>query len=553
MVVRSRVGRGTPVSPGILFPAVLSRANANEWTDVAVVGAGIGGLTAAALLADAGLRVLVLEAHSQSGGCAGTFRRQRWTFDVGATQVAGLEPGGIHGRLFAHLGVEAPAADRLDPACVVHLPGEREGIPIWLDRRRWAEERLRQFPGSQRFWRLCGWLQQASWNFAGRDPVLPPRTPWDLSQLLAALRPDTLASGLFTRASVADLLRLCSCSTDRRLRQFLDLQLKLYSQEPAERTAALYGATVLAMAQQPLGLWHLQGSMQVLSDCLERALGRAGGVLRCGRRVTGLQAVTDGWQLQVEKAGPRSQSAEPRCVAAHQVVLNLPVQNLPELLGDQLPAAYRRRVEHLPEGSGALVLYGAVPRHVLPRNCPVHLQLLRDGERPMTDANSLFVSVSSEGDGRAPEGEATVIASSFTSPGSWQNLDRQQRQARKLALRQAMHEGLETLLGIRRDQFLHSELATPRAFAHYTGRRQGIVGGLAQRPELFGPFGFSTRLPLPAAWLVGDSVYPGEGTAGVSLAAVTLARQLLRQLGRTLVLPDRACQGNGGDGSLLLQ
>ncbi|MBM5798652.1 MAG: FAD-dependent oxidoreductase, partial [Cyanobacteria bacterium K_Offshore_0m_m2_072] len=86
--------------------------------DVAVVGAGIAGLTAAALLADAGLRVTLLEAHHQSGGCAGTFKRGPWTFDVGATQVAGLEAGGIHQRLLAHFGLPLPAASPLDPGCV---------------------------------------------------------------------------------------------------------------------------------------------------------------------------------------------------------------------------------------------------------------------------------------------------------------------------------------------------------------------------------------------------------------------------------------------------
>ena len=41
--------------------------------DVIVIGGGIAGLTAAALLAHEGLSVTLLEAHHQLGGCAGTF------------------------------------------------------------------------------------------------------------------------------------------------------------------------------------------------------------------------------------------------------------------------------------------------------------------------------------------------------------------------------------------------------------------------------------------------------------------------------------------------
>ena len=40
---------------------------------VVVVGAGLGGLTSAAVLARAGFDVTVLEAHIYAGGCAGTF------------------------------------------------------------------------------------------------------------------------------------------------------------------------------------------------------------------------------------------------------------------------------------------------------------------------------------------------------------------------------------------------------------------------------------------------------------------------------------------------
>ena len=56
---------------------------------VTVIGAGIGGLTAAALLARRGYKVLVLDQAIVPGGCASTFKRKGFTFDVGATQVAG--------------------------------------------------------------------------------------------------------------------------------------------------------------------------------------------------------------------------------------------------------------------------------------------------------------------------------------------------------------------------------------------------------------------------------------------------------------------------------
>ena len=68
--------------------------------EIIVVGAGIAGLTSAAILSKLGHSVTLIESHTQSGGCAGTFKRKKYIFDVGATQVAGLEEGGIHSKIF---------------------------------------------------------------------------------------------------------------------------------------------------------------------------------------------------------------------------------------------------------------------------------------------------------------------------------------------------------------------------------------------------------------------------------------------------------------------
>ena len=90
---------------------------------------------------------------------------------------------------------------------------------------------------------------------------------WDFSKLLRALVPSNLATGVLLKSTIFDLLRICGLSNDQRLIKFLNLQLKLYSQEDVYKTAALYGSTVLQICQQPHGLWHLKKSMQALS-CL---------------------------------------------------------------------------------------------------------------------------------------------------------------------------------------------------------------------------------------------------------------------------------------------
>jgi C-3',4' desaturase CrtD len=488
---------------------------------VVVIGAGIGGLTAAAVLAHWGYSVLVVEQAAVAGGCASTFRRRGFTFDVGATQVAGLEPGGIHHRIFQLLDIESPAATVCDPACAVYLPGETEPIRVWRDPQRWQAERERQFPDSKRFWDLVQQLFQSSWAFQGRDPVIPPRDIQDVWRTLQAVRPSTLFTLPYLQATVGDVLRAHRLDGDRRLKTFLDLQLKLYSQVGADETAMLYAATALSVSQAPQGLFHLHGSMQVLSDRLISSLERDGGQLHYRHRAEGLD-IQHGRVTGVRLRHLKTDKVwtEP----ADHVVANVTVQNLVQLLGEQAPKEYQRRVAKLPLSSGAFVLYLGVLRAALPADCPPHLQFFYDYAGEIGENNSLFVSVSQPGDGRAPEGYATLTASSFTDPQRWDRTP--DYEVLKQQYTETAIARLSQNFDLRPDHLYHCEAATPRTFARFTQRQQGIVGGIGQRLSSFGPFGFATRTPISRLWLVGDSTHPGEGTAGVSYAALTVAQQM---------------------------
>ncbi|WP_414574549.1 C-3',4' desaturase CrtD [Anabaena sp. CCY 9402-a] len=488
---------------------------------VVVIGAGIGGLTAAALLAHRGYSVLILDQAIVPGGCASTFKRQGFTFDVGATQVAGLEPGGIHHRIFSELEIDLPDAIPCDPACAVFLPGENTPINVWRDLEKWREERQRQFPGSEPFWQLMATLFNASWEFQGRDPVLPPRNLWDLGQLIQAVRPSTFITAPFTLLTVGDALRLFGLGNERRLRTFLDLQLKLYSQVSAEETALLYAATALSVSQLPQGLFHLQGSMQVLSDRLVEALERDGGKLLMRHTVEKI-TVENGKATAVVIRNQKT--GEVWTETADHVVANVTVQNLVQLLGKKAPFGYKQRVEKLPQASGAFVVYLGVDASAIPLDCPPHLQFMYDADGEIGENNSLFVSVSHAGDGRAPEGKATIITSSFVDPEQWWRTEDYSGLKQKFT--QEAIAKLAQYFYLKPETIVYQEAATPRTFANFTGRDRGIVGGIGQRIPTFGPFGFANRTPIQALWLVGDSTHPGEGTAGVSYSALTVVRQI---------------------------
>jgi len=102
--------------------------------DVVVVGAGIGGLISANLLARAGLSVLLCEQHYMVGGYCSTFRRRGYTFDA-ATHFYPLlgNPDTLSGRLLGEIGCTTGWV-KMDPVDTFHFPdGSRFAVPADFD------------------------------------------------------------------------------------------------------------------------------------------------------------------------------------------------------------------------------------------------------------------------------------------------------------------------------------------------------------------------------------------------------------------------------------
>jgi phytoene dehydrogenase-like protein len=102
--------------------------------DAIVIGSGLGGLVAGALLARYGRRVIVCEAHSIPGGAAHSFERQGFHFDSGPSFFSGLGDPQSRNPLRQVLDVlEEPLPSvAYDPLGYYHLP---EGtLPVYRQR-----------------------------------------------------------------------------------------------------------------------------------------------------------------------------------------------------------------------------------------------------------------------------------------------------------------------------------------------------------------------------------------------------------------------------------
>lgn len=492
---------------------------------IVVIGAGVGGLSSAALLARAGLNVTVLEAHVYPGGCAGTFFHQGYRFDAGATLSGGFYPGGPMDLVARSAGIESWPAHHSDPALAVHLP-DAEPVARWGGEQRRAEAARAFGPQGVAFFDWQERTADALWDLALRLPSWPPQTAGEVARLISH-GAGWLAADLRRRLSPSlalDAFRPVAAhlhNAPAALRLFADAQLLIAAQTTSARANALYGAAALDLPRR--GVVHLEGGIGAIGQTLARAVQTNGGAV-CYRQ----EAV----RIVTEQGRPAAvETKRGDTFPADLVIVNLPPWNVAALLGDAAPGKLRRLPPRPVDGWGAFMVYVGLDAAGAPPDKLLHHQVVV--AEPLGEGNSVFLSLSPAWDqGRAPAGQRALTISTHTALGSWWDLfenDRDRYEARKDAYSAQMLAAAERALPGLRDATHFVLPGTPISFQRFTRRAWGWVGGFPQT-SLFRAWG--PRL-APGLWMVGDSIFPGQSTAAVALGGLRVGAAVLADFGLT--------------------
>ncbi len=503
--------------------------------DAVVIGAGLAGATAGALLAHAGRRVLVLERDVHPGGCAASYEEDGYRFAVGATVGMGLEPGGLVRGVFERVG-RVPRYLDVDPAIRV-LVDDRV-IDLHRDRDAWRAALAASFPAQAgavgRFWDEVERLATAMRRAAGRFPVLPLRHPADVIDSARAAHPSLLAVVANLGRSVGDRLNAYAID-DPHVRAFIDGQLLDAMQCRADACVAPNGALALDVYRS--GAQYVLGGLGSLAEELLDVVSARGGTVRLGTAARSIVRDDHG-----RIAGVTTRDG---VVRAPVVVSAVPLRNTVALLGEAATERLQRRDADQPRMWGAFTLYAGVAAAAL-REAPRPFQQVTDltvsnpeahaGDAPPAN---LLVSVSPAADrSRAPAGHHAVTVSTHVDAQRWMSLadDRVAYEAAKRALEGRLLEQVERVMPGFRDGLGYLRSGTPRTFKRYTRRADGTVGGFPQTTRHANFAAPSHRTDVPGLFLAGDTVFPGQGALGATSSGFIAARSAERRLRSSTVL-----------------
>ncbi len=502
--------------------------------DVIVVGAGMGGLTTASLLARDGFRVLVLEASHLPGGCSSSYPRKGFVFESGATTLIGFDEQQPLARLEKMLGITLPK-ESIDPPMTVRMNGE--AIIRSTDREKWIGEAVRVFgneTGQRKFWEKAFQVSDTVWRVSETNIYFPPQGIREWMELVLRNRIADVPVLRYAFKSVKSVMRACGVDTPD-FQSFMDEQLMITTQSKCVDTPFLYGAPGITYTN--CTNYYVPGGLLKMIETLQDFIHSRGGEVRCKNKVVRIQTwqeyAEDSDQAEVRRDVSYVVSTPSSRFFCKRIVTNLPVWNLPAVTTGERKEWFERQAGKFRHAWGAFVM-GIAVKDDFPEDLTLHHQIHADQPIPHTGAESLFVSMSARGDtARAPEGFRVLNVSCHTETDIWFGKPEDYEQA-KSETSEAVLEILESSLpGFRRDDIRVQFEGTPVTWQNWVNRHRGRVGGIPQsmkRSLLDWP---PAQTPFSGWFLTGDTVYPGQGIPGVTLGGINAYWRMVYQQSRT--------------------
>lgn len=214
--------------------------------DVAVVGAGLGGLAAAALLSREKKKVIVIERSGSVDRAVGVYEKNGYNSCAAPTFSYGFERGGAFYELSAILDIVQSVSVQ-SPCYQVAIPGHR--ITIYADQGETLEELRREFP---------------------KEVSALMKFYHDLHRLAEKMAKNRLVAYLMAHRSAARFIGKYHFS--RELTAFFDIQSLYFFQR---QIADISLVNLITLCDTPP--LHLEGGFKKLADQLHSTILHQGG------------------------------------------------------------------------------------------------------------------------------------------------------------------------------------------------------------------------------------------------------------------------------------
>ena len=499
---------------------------------VAIVGAGIAGLCAAARLADAGCRVQVLERHGHVGGRMRALPSAAGPVDAGPTV---LTMRGVFDALFADLG------ERLDehvtlirqPLIARHYWTDGSRLDLFDDPNRNAEA-IRDFAGQREADRFRAFDTRARALFEAFDaPVMRAPAP----ALPGIARAVARSPGLIRRmAPAATLARhLDRTFGDPRLAQLFGRYATYVGGSPYRSPALLS----LIWHAESSGVWAVRGGVHRLAEAVAALAVARGAEIRLDTHVA---------RIEVEGGRATGVALEDGShVAADRILFNGDPRELATgALGPACRAAAPAS-EHAARALSAEVW--AFAARVSGPELAHHTVFFRDDPRPEFDAlergetvddPTLYVCAMDRAEGPPPAGpERFEIIANAPPLTAGSNEEPAPCRCRTRSFATLARFGLSFDPEPGADR-----LTTPAGFETLFPRTGGSLYGQSPHGLMAAFRRPLARTPVPALYLAGGGSHPGAGVPMAALSGRHAAEAILSD--RISPSPSRPTATRGG-------